>query len=76
MSLGSPYVLGQILPVSSFVAAWSDTDPIERAVARALLGLAPITGRLPVSLPPAYPAGGGLVRGGAAPAPRTGGAAP
>jgi len=76
VSLGSPYVLGEILPVSSFVAAWSDTDPIERAVARALLGLAPVTGRLPVSLPPAYPAGSGLPRGAAAPEPRTGGAAP
>ena len=74
VSLGSPYVLGQILPVSTFVAAWSDTDPIERAVARALLGLAPVTGRLPVSLPPAYPAGTGLVRAGPPAAPARGGA--
>lgn len=69
VSLGSPYVLAQIPAVSSFVAAWSDTDPMERAVARALLGLAPVTGRLPVSLPPAYPAGSGLVRGGSPAAP-------
>jgi len=63
VSLGSPYVLRQLPAVGSFVAAWSDTDPIERAVARALLGLAPVTGRLPVTLPP-YPAGSGLVRAG------------
>jgi hypothetical protein len=43
------------------VAAWSDTDLIERALARALLGMAPIAGRLPVTLPP-YPAGAGLAR--------------
>jgi beta-N-acetylhexosaminidase len=64
VSLGSPYVLSQIPAVATYVTAWSDTDPIEFALARALLGLAPITGRLPVSLPPAYPAGTGLQRSG------------
>jgi len=76
VSLGSPYVLAQIPGVSSFLAAWSDTDPMERAVARALLGLAPVTGRLPVSLPPAWPAGSGLLRGSPAAPPRAGSAAP
>ena len=61
VSLGSPYVLAQISRVPAYVAAWSDTDFIERALARALLGMAPITGRLPVALPP-YPVGTGLVR--------------
>lgn len=77
VSLGSPYVLRQIPNVSAYVAAWSDTDQIEFAVARALLGLAPITGTLPVSIPPAYPLGAGLMRpaaaapGATAAAPRT-----
>ncbi len=75
VSLGSPYVLRQIPNVSAYVAAWSDTDPIEFALARALLGLAPVTGTLPVSLPPAYPLGTGITRtpgaaAGAAVAPR------
>jgi beta-N-acetylhexosaminidase len=52
VSLGSPYVIGQIPHVPAYVVAWRDTEYIERALARALLGLAPITGRLPVSLPP------------------------
>ena len=66
VSLGSPYVLGQIPQVSAFVAAWTDNDAIERAVARALLGMSPVTGHLPVSLPPAFPAGSGLQRPGPA----------
>jgi beta-N-acetylhexosaminidase len=72
VSLGSPYVLRQIPGVAAFVAAWTDNDIIERAVARALLGLAPVTGHLPVSLPPAYPLGSGLLRGGPADPPARG----
>jgi beta-N-acetylhexosaminidase len=62
VSLGSPYVLAQIAHVPAFVAAWSDTDLMELALARALLGMAPITGRLPISLPPSFPAGTGVAR--------------
>jgi beta-N-acetylhexosaminidase len=62
VSLGSPYVLAQISRVPAYVAAWSDTEYIERALARAFLGMAPITGRLPVSVPP-FPVGTGLTRG-------------
>jgi beta-N-acetylhexosaminidase len=62
VSLGSPYVLAQIPHVAAFVAGWSDTEFIERALARAILGMAPITGRLPVTLPPSFPAGTGLMR--------------
>jgi beta-N-acetylhexosaminidase len=64
VSLGSPYVIEQIPHAPAFLAAWSDNDTVEFALARALLGLAPITGRLPVSLPPAFPAGSGLPRTG------------
>jgi beta-N-acetylhexosaminidase len=73
VSLGSPYVLRQMRTVPTFVAAWTDNEVVERAVARALLGLAPLTGHLPVTLPPAFPAGSGLMRAGPAGAP-TGGA--
>ncbi len=74
VSLGSPYVLAQVPHVPAFLVAWSSAAPSERAAARALLGLAGITGRLPVSLPPLYPRGAGLQRpgpsGGAGAAPR------
>jgi len=62
VSLGSPYVLAQIPHVPAYVAAWSDNEITERALARAFLGMSPITGKLPVSLPPAFPAGTGLER--------------
>ncbi len=71
VSLGSPYVLAQVPHVPAFLVAWSSSEPTERAAAQALLGLAPVTGRLPVSLPPLYPVGTGLQRGGPG-----GGAAP
>jgi beta-N-acetylhexosaminidase len=71
VSLGSPYVLAQVPHVPAFLVAWNSTDPTERAAAQALLGQAPISGRLPVSLPPLYPLGTGLERAGppALPAP-------
>jgi len=34
----------------------------EQAVGRAIAGVTPITGRLPISIPPAYPRGWGLQR--------------
>jgi len=63
VSFGSPYVLAQLPRVPAFLVAWNSTDPTERAAAQALLGLAPISGHLPVSLPPLYPLGAGLERG-------------
>ena len=62
VSLGSPYVLAQIPHVPAYVVAWTDNEITERALARALLGMSPITGKLPVTLPPAFPAGTGLER--------------
>ena len=72
VSLGSPYVLAQMPHVPAFLVAWSSSEPSERAAAQALLGLAPVTGRLPVSLPPLYPVGAGAQR----PGPATGAGAP
>jgi beta-N-acetylhexosaminidase len=63
VSLGSPYIGLQIPHLRAYLLAWSATGPSEWAAARALTGQAPITGRLPVSLPPAFPVGAGLDRG-------------
>ncbi|HXF95988.1 MAG TPA: glycoside hydrolase family 3 N-terminal domain-containing protein, partial [Gemmatimonadales bacterium] len=60
ISLGSPYLLNQTPTVGSYLVAWSGVRASERAVALALLGRVPITGRLPIRLPPAYPVGHGL----------------
>jgi beta-N-acetylhexosaminidase len=61
LSLGSPYLLNQAPSVKSYLIAWSGLRAAERAVARALLGLSPIRGKLPIRIPPAYPIGHGLV---------------
>jgi beta-N-acetylhexosaminidase len=64
VSLGSPYLLNQTPTVKSYLIAWSGARASERAVALALLGRAPITGHLPLRLPPEYPIGFGVtVRG-------------
>ena len=61
VSLGSPYLLNQTPSVKSYLIAWSGVRASERAVALALLGAVPITGRLPIRVPPAYGIGFGLV---------------
>jgi beta-N-acetylhexosaminidase len=62
VSLGNPYVLDGLPEVGSYLIAWRSNATIERAVARALSGLAPITGRLPITLPSGFPRGWGLQR--------------
>lgn len=62
VSEGTPYMIYETPRVTSYLLAWS-TDPItERAVGRALAGVAPITGRLPISIPPRYVRGWGVQR--------------
>lgn len=52
ISLGSPYVIEAFPSVPTYLLGWSASEISERAVARALLGSAPIRGRLPVPLSP------------------------
>lgn len=63
VSLGSPYLLDAFPSVPAYLLAWSSGAASERAAGRALLGAAPISGRLPVALPPHHPIGEGLDRG-------------
>ncbi|MEO8029298.1 MAG: glycoside hydrolase family 3 N-terminal domain-containing protein [Gemmatimonadota bacterium] len=62
VSLGSPYLLTQVPHAGSYLLGWSASTIAETAIARALLGQADFTGKLPISLPPFYAVGGGLVR--------------
>jgi beta-N-acetylhexosaminidase len=62
VSLGSPYLLDAFPSVPAYVLAWNGSMVSQRAAARALLGAAPITGRLPVSLPPHHRLGEGIQR--------------
>jgi beta-N-acetylhexosaminidase len=62
ISFGSPYVLNYLPEVPAYLLAWGGTPLSQRAAAAALLGMNPITGKLPISLPPYYSLGAGIER--------------
>ncbi len=59
-SFGNPYILSQFPDVGTYVLAWGSEDVMQEAAVRGLTGLAPITGRLPIPIPPYLPLGGGV----------------
>lgn len=62
VSLGNPYLIRQFPHVTTYLATYGVSDAQERAAARAVLGAAAITGRIPVSLPGFFSTGDGLQR--------------
>ncbi|MDX2119917.1 MAG: glycoside hydrolase family 3 N-terminal domain-containing protein [Gemmatimonadota bacterium] len=62
VSLGSPYIGMQVDPLGAYLLAWTANGLGEWAAGRALTGQGPITGRLPVRIPPTFPLGAGLDR--------------
>jgi beta-N-acetylhexosaminidase len=62
VSLGNPYLIAGLPEVGSYLIGWRSNPVTEEAVARALAGVAPITGRLPISIPPLYARGWGVER--------------
>jgi beta-N-acetylhexosaminidase len=62
VAFGNPYLLQQIPEARSYLVAWSGTSATQRAAAQALSGRAPITGVLPIAIPPLAPRGTGLRR--------------
>lgn len=60
VSFGNPYVLSSFPEMKTYVVAYGDMSSLQRAAARSILGLQPITGRLPISLPGSYPRGTGI----------------
>jgi beta-N-acetylhexosaminidase len=62
VSFGSPYVIGFYPSAPAYLLAWGGAEVSQRAAARALAGQTPITGRLPVSIPPLFRRGDGLRR--------------
>lgn len=62
LSLGSPYLLLQAPRTPTYILGWAANPLVEQAAADALLGRAAFGGRLPVGLPPLYPAGAGIAR--------------
>jgi beta-N-acetylhexosaminidase len=67
VSFGNPYLLQQIPAVPAYVIGWGGFPASQSAAARALLGAAPITGKLPISIPlgngeRTIPFGSGIIR--------------
>ncbi len=62
VAFGNPYLLQQVPGVSSYLVAWGGFPVSQAAAGRALVGTAPITGRLPISIPPLLPFGTGFDR--------------
>jgi beta-N-acetylhexosaminidase len=62
VAFGNPYLLQQIPEVAAYVVAWGGAPVSQRAAARAVLGTAPIDGRLPISIPPVARRGAGETR--------------
>ena len=60
VSFGNPYLLRQFPDLGTYVLAWGQWDAPQRAAARALAGVIPISGRLPIPLPPDYGVGDGI----------------
>ena len=60
ISFGKLTVLDSLPDLGTFMLAWSRQQVMQRAAVRALLGITPISGRLPVSLPPHHKTGDGL----------------
>ena len=52
VAFGNPYLLQQLPFVGTYLVAWGGFPVSQVAAARALTGVAPITGRLPISIPP------------------------
>ncbi len=62
VSFANPYLAWGLPFTPVFMEAWSASPLSQRAAARALLGLAPITGQLPITIPSVAPYGAGLRR--------------
>ena len=72
VAMGNPYLLQQVPAVSTYLVAWGGFPVSQTAAGRALIGSAPISGRLPISIPPLLHFGAGIdraaaTRSGAAP---------
>ncbi|MGD9587992.1 MAG: glycoside hydrolase family 3 protein [Pyrinomonadaceae bacterium] len=60
VSFGNPYILSSFPEMKNYVVAYGDMPSLQRASARALLGMQPFTGKLPISLPGLHPRGTGI----------------
>ena len=61
-TFSNPYLAQDLPPTPAYLVAWGNSPIVQRAAARALLGLAPVGGQLPITIPSVAPYGAGLHR--------------
>jgi beta-N-acetylhexosaminidase len=61
-TFSNPYVAAELPATSGYLISWGSMPVSQRAAARALLGAAPITGQLPITIPGVAGYGAGLRR--------------
>ena len=61
-TFSNPYIAAELPATSAYLIAWGSMPVSQRAAARALLGAAPITGQLPITIPAVAGYGAGLRR--------------
>ncbi len=66
-SFSNPYIAQDLPSVPAYLIAWGGSPLMQRAAARALLGAAPITGQLPITIPSVASYGTGVRREARAP---------
>ena len=62
VSFGSPYVIRDLPQVQTYFCAYGIQPVMQSAVAQAMFGEAPVTGRLPVTIPGLHKRGEGIQR--------------
>lgn len=60
VSFGNPYILSSFPELKTYLIAYGDMSSLQRAAARSLLGMQPVTGKLPITLPGLHPRGTGI----------------
>lgn len=60
VAFGSPFLVGEVPQLGTYLVAYGGQDDMQAAVARALFGEVPITGRLPVTIPDVAARGSGI----------------
>ncbi|CAN5824985.1 hypothetical protein BH23GEM9_BH23GEM9_24780 [soil metagenome] len=60
VSFGNPYIFERFPLAACHVAAWSGSQTMQRAAARALAGRTAVRGTLPIPVPPLYESGAGM----------------
>jgi beta-N-acetylhexosaminidase len=61
-TFSNPYIASELPPTEAYLISWGSLPVSQRAAARALLGVAPISGQLPITIPSVAPYGAGLQR--------------